>query len=144
SKVKQMSQAPLGAGPYEFASADDGGVTLQRNVNYYMGCPKITNLRVVFEDTGNAAAMTASGEVDIFTDYSETLGAGDGLDVELPEYSYFGINAEKVRVGQDSFSEESKALRRAFLSVFIMHTAADAEAGGTGFALPQEVTERYG
>ncbi len=144
SKVKQMSQAPLGAGPYEFVSADDGGVTLQRNVNYYMGCPKITNLRVVFEDTGNAADMTASGEVDIFTDYSETLGAGDGLDVELPEYSYFGINAEKVRVGQDSFSEESKALRRAFLSVFIMHTAADAEAGGTGFALPQEVTERYG
>ncbi len=144
SGVKQMSQTPLGAGPYEFVSVGDGGVVLQRNVNYYKGCPKITNINVVFYDADSAATLAASGDVDIFTDYSESLGQGDGLDISLPNYSYFGINAEDVKVGQDPFSEESKALRRAFSSVFLMHTVEEAAAGGTSFAISEAASERYG
>ena len=127
SKVKQLSESPLGAGPYEFVSAGDDGVTLQRNVNYYRGCPNITNINIVFCDAKDAEKLVSSGAIDIFTDYTPELRTNDGLTISLPDYSYFGINAEKVKVGREPYSDESKSLRRAFLDVFMMHLSSEKE-----------------
>ena len=137
SGVKAKTTQPLGAGPYKFVSYQNGIVTFVKNENYFLGEPKITN--VLFQETAQGDMLTgvASGTFDIadpsFTsDAVESIkgyndnGELDGNvitteNVDNLGYGYIGINADTVLVGADKGSEESKALRKAFATLFAVH-----------------------
>lgn len=134
SLVKAVTTKPLGAGPYKFDSYENGVVTFSANENYYKGCPEIET--VLFKETPDSDKLSgiASGTFDI-SDPSmnlNTLNAikeynsngelvGDVLYTNLVDnlgYGYIGISANNVKVGDDKASAESKALRKAFATLF--------------------------
>lgn len=137
SGVKAKTTQPLGAGPYKFVSYQNGIVTFVKNENYFLGEPKITN--ILFQETAQGDMLTgvASGTFDIAdpsftTDAVESIkgyndnGELDGNvitteNVDNLGYGYIGINADTVLVGADKGSEESKALRKAFATLFAVH-----------------------
>lgn len=137
SGVRAKTTEPLGAGPYKFVSYQNGTVTFEKNPNYYLGEPKITN--ILFKETAQGDMLTgvASGSFDIadpsFTnDAVESIKGynsngelnGDVIttkNVDNLGYGYIGINADTVLVGGDKGSEESKALRKAFATLFAVH-----------------------
>ena len=134
SHVKSVTTQPLGAGAYKFVSYENGIVTFEANENYFKGCPKTKFIQ--FQETPDSDKLTgvASGTFDI-SDPSMNLEVlaniksynsngeltGDVLDTNLVDnlgYGYIGISAANVNVGGDPASEESKALRKAFATVF--------------------------
>lgn len=137
SGVKAKTTQPLGAGPYKFVSYQNGIVTFVKNENYFLGEPKITN--ILFQETAQGDMLTgvASGTFDIAdptfsNDTVESIKGyntngeldGDVITTENVDnlgYGYIGINADTVLVGGDKGSEESKALRKAFATLFAVH-----------------------
>ncbi len=137
SGVREKTTQPLGAGPYKFVSYQNNVVTFERNENYFLGCPKIKN--ILFQETAQGDMLTgvASGTFDIadpsFTnDCVESIkgynpnGELDGdvittKSVDNLGYGYIGINADTVKVGDDKASDASKALRKAFATLFAVH-----------------------
>lgn len=105
SKVKEKNSAPLGSGPYVFQSFDNNIVTLAANESYYLGCPKIPNLKFQVVDENTKVDLVLNSEIDI-TDPSASLETVALLDensdkasyslVDNPGYGYIGINAERV------------------------------------------------
>lgn len=137
SGVREKTTQPLGAGPFKFVSYENGVVTFERNENYFLGCPKLKN--VLFKETAQADMLSgvAAGTFDIadpsfgpttveaIKEYNPN-GELDG-DVITTEnvdnlgYGYIGINADTVKVGDDKASDASKALRKAFATLFAVH-----------------------
>ncbi len=122
---------PLGAGPYVFVSYDGYAVYLKKNENYYKQTSDIEYLSIrAYSD--NVTEQIRNNELDIVVldgsrEINEELCAinengrlcGDTLYVEeIPElgYSYIGINADRVKVGDDPDSTQSRALRTAILT----------------------------
>lgn len=105
SGVKAKNSAPMGSGPYVFESYDNNIVTLKANENYYLGCPKIPNLKFQVVNEEDKVDLILNGEIDI-TDPSASLEIVDQLNqnadkasyslVDNPGYGYIGINAERV------------------------------------------------
>ena len=138
SSVRAKTTTPMGAGPYKFVSFENGIVLFERNENYYKGIPKIKYIK--FQEVTNEAdkvAGIASGTIDIsnpsvndeilqsikdanpnkeLTGDVITYNAVDNLG-----YGYIGINANNVKVGQDPASDASKALRKAFATLFAVY-----------------------
>ncbi|MBQ4425677.1 MAG: hypothetical protein II882_08100 [Lachnospiraceae bacterium] len=119
---------PLGAGPYCFEGYDSetGTVALRSNPEYYKGKSGIEKIRIIRYGE-NALEQIGNGELDIVSLegnkelYRSICGLNendttDGNVVYAESildlgYSYIGISASNVRVGDDSYSEESRALR---------------------------------
>ena len=157
SIVREKSAQPLGAGPYRFVSFKDGKVTLEANPYYYKGEPKIKT--VILDSTPDAGGIDAllEGRVDI-TDgmtkkTAETIKTANGnkkLDGKVIAartyddlgYYFFGINANLVNVGGDPGSEESKALRKAFATLFCAYREAtiDEYYGDTAYVINYPIT----
>jgi len=134
--VKAKTKAPMGAGPYVFQSYENGVVTFKRNENYYKGTPKITYVK--FQETGSADKVpgVVSGSFDV-TDPSFNDAAVKAIKeanngelngqkivtntVDNLGYGYIGANATTVNVGGDPDSDESKALRKAFATLFAVY-----------------------
>lgn len=105
SAVKAKNATPLGSGPYVFQSYENNIVTLTANENYYLGCPKIPNLKFQVVNEEDKVDLVLNSEIDI-TDPSASLEIIDQLDqnadkasyslVDNPGYGYIGINAERV------------------------------------------------
>lgn len=104
SSIKALNGAPLGAGPYKFISDENNLVTLQANENYFLGTPKIPNIKFQVVNEEDKVDLVVSGDVDI-TDPSSSLEIMAQLDAEAdveytlvdnPGYGYIGINAERV------------------------------------------------
>ena len=148
SAVREKSGQPMGAGPYRFVSFEDGKVTLEANPYYYQGEPKIQT--VVFDSAASAfdAEAIPEGRTDVVDKItkkmSETVKAANGgkkLDGKVVAareydylgYGYIGINANLVNVGGEPGSEASKALRKAFATLFSVYReeAIDAYYGDT-------------
>lgn len=124
---------PLGAGPYVFSLYDGQTVYLKKNENYYKQTSDIEYLTIRAYPEGLTEAIR-EGEVDIAElDGSRDINtalremnsngrlSGDKLHVEeIPDlgYSYIGVNADRVKVGDDPASEASRALRTAILTAF--------------------------
>ncbi len=130
SGVRAKTNAPLGAGPYAFVSYENGTVSLVANEYYYKGCPKTKHL--IFKET--AAADRLAGVIDGTLDVTAptfnsetaaTIAANSStvtaITVDNRGYGYIGINADKVKVGDDKGSAESKNLRRAFATLFAVY-----------------------
>ena len=137
SIVRAKTTKPLGAGPYKFISFENGVVTFEANENYYKGEPKLA--KILFQETAQGDMLTgvASGTFDI-ADPSFTSDAvasikeynsngeltGDVIttkNVDNLGYGYIGLNADTMLVGTDKASDQSKALRKAFATLFAVH-----------------------
>lgn len=172
SVVKSKTSQPLGCGPYTFDSYENGVVTLVANPNYYKGEPKIKYIRMVESVDADYVPGIQSGTFDLATPSisADTVKAledgnsngelsGDVTTTALVDYrgyGYIGINADVVKVGSDSSSDASKALRKALMTVMAIHrdTVIDSYYGeratviqypisNTSWAAPRPTDEGY-
>ena len=172
STVKAKTTTPLGAGAYKFVSFENGVVTFVRNDIFYKGTPKITNILFRETNDGDKVSGVKLGNFDV-TDPSLSDAAvsaikeansnstltGNVITTNLVDnlgYGYIGINAANVKVGDDSSSDASKALRSAFATVLAIHrdTAINSYYGdraaviqypisNTSWAAPRPSDEGY-
>ena len=138
STVRAKSANPMGAGPYKFVSYENGTVALEANGNYWKGEPKIKNINLKETTEADKISGVKAGTLDI-TDPSfskdaiEEIAEANGGSKEYKGsvitvntvanlgYGYVGINADNVRVGNDSASEASKNLRKALATVLAVY-----------------------
>ena len=171
SHVRSVTTKPMGAGPYKFIKFDNGVVNFEANENYYLGCPKTKYVNFLETQEADKLNGVITGTIDI-TDPSfdkdavaaieEANGGtlnGDKVTVNTVDnlgYGYIGISADNVRVGDESGSEASKNLRKAFATVFSVYrdVAVDSYYGerasvinypisNTSWAAPQSTDDGY-
>lgn len=172
SGVKAKTTEPLGCGPYIFKSYENGVVTMEANPTYFLGEPKTKT--VLFKEGEDAdyvpGIVTGTYDLAVPSISEETLNAitdansngeltGDTLTTFLVDYrgyGYLGINADLVNIDGDPGSEESKALRKGFMTVLAVYrdTVINSYYGdraaviqypisNTSWAAPQPADEGY-
>ncbi len=137
SAIREKTTTPLGAGPYVFKSYENKVVYLEANESYYKGAPATKELQ--FKETAEADKVpgVVQGTVDISEpsvskdviaqisgENSNGETTGDVLSTVLTDYNgygYIGMNSQKVKVGDDPSSEESKDLRKAIATVIAVY-----------------------
>ena len=172
SGVKAKTSDPLGCGPYIFKSYENGVVTMEANPTYFLGEPKTKT--ILFKEGEDAdyvpGIVTGTYDLAVPSISEETLNAitdansngeltGDTLTTILVDYrgyGYLGINADLVNIAGDPGSEESKALRKGFMTVLAVYrdTVINSYYGdraaviqypisNTSWAAPQPADEGY-
>jgi peptide/nickel transport system substrate-binding protein len=173
SPMKAVGTVPKGAGAYKFVSYENGTVTLEANENYFLGCPKIKT--ILFKETSAADMLTgiSTGTYDLTADDTFNTDAvtsikgynsngelnGDVYTVYTVDnlgYGYLGINANLVKVGDDSGSDQSKDLRKGIATLLAVYrdTVIDSYYGdlanviqypisNTSWAAPKPADEGY-
>ncbi len=172
SGVKAKTTEPLGCGPYILKSYENGVVTMEANPTYFLGEPKTKT--VLFKEGEDAdyvpGIVTGTYDLAVPSISEETLNAitdansngeltGDTLTTILVDYrgyGYLGINADLVNIDGDPGSEESKALRKGFMTVLAVYrdTVINSYYGdraaviqypisNTSWAAPQPADEGY-
>ena len=172
SGVKAKTSEPLGCGPYIFKSYENGVVTMEANPTYFLGEPKTKT--ILFKEGEDAdyvpGIVTGTYDLAVPSISEETLNAitdansngeltGDTLTTILVDYrgyGYLGINADLVNIDGDPGSEESKALRKGFMTVLAVYrdTVINSYYGdraaviqypisNTSWAAPQPADEGY-
>ena len=137
SAVREKTTQPLGCGPYVFESYANGVVTLTANENYYLGKPVTQNLLMqesvdsdyvpgIVTGTFDIAALSISDDTVTAIESANSNGelTGDVLTTNLVDYrgyGYIGINADKVNVGGERGSEESKNLRKGLMTIMSVY-----------------------
>ncbi len=137
SIVESKTGAPIGAGPYKFVAFENKVVYLEANELYYKGAPQTKFLQ--YKETNNSELIPGvkTGTIDVagingskkdFGQVSESNSNGELIGdviatnlVNNRGYGYIGLNADRVRVGGDSFSEASKNLRKALATVLAVY-----------------------
>ena len=134
STVRAKTTEPLGAGPYVFKKFENGVVSFEGNENYYLGAPKTKNVQFLESQDQDKLNGVITGTIDI-TDPSYSVDTVKAIEAENSNgevsgdkiitntvdnlgYGYLGISAKAVNVGGEIGSDESKALRKAFATVF--------------------------
>ena len=173
STIKAKGTVPKGAGPYKFVSYENGTVTMEANENYFDGCPKIKY--VLFKETSSADMLTgiSTGTYDLTADASFNKDAvttikgynsngeldGDKYTVYTVDnlgYGYIGMNANLIKVGDQSGSDQSKALRKGLATLLAVYrdTVIDSYYGdlanviqypisNTSWAAPKPADDGY-
>ncbi len=173
SVVRSVTTQPMGAGPYKFLKYEDGVVYFEANDSYFKGAPKTKyiNFQQCMSDDDKLNGVV-TGTIDI-TDPSfsqSTVDAiisangGEGVTgsviatdtVDNLGYGYCGINAKRVNVGGEIDSDASKALRKAFATVFAVYRDVAVESyygerasvinypiSNTSWAAPQASDDGY-
>lgn len=141
SSVRAKTTTPMGAGPYKFIEFKDGVIRYERNDSYFLGAPKIKYINFkecLTEDdkingliTGTIDITDPTFNKDTVAKISEANGQKDGKlivgdklytdTVANLGYGYLGMNASVMSVGGNAASEESKALRKAFATIFAVY-----------------------
>ena len=172
STVAAKTTQPMGAGAYKFNKFENGIVYFDANDKYYKGAPKIANIQ--FRETSDADKISGviAGTFDV-SDPSLSNAAvaqikdantngelnGDFIDTSLVDnlgYGYIGINASRVKVGDSSSSAASKALRKAYATLFAVYreivvnsyygdraTVIEYPISNTSWAAPQPTDDGY-
>ena len=170
--VNAKEKEPMGAGPYIFKEYTNKTVYFEANPYYYLGEPKIKNVQFKEVITEEMASNVESGTVDCgemtgsVTRFNEVKSynsngeiSGDVITTSKVDnlgYGYIGCNSDTVLVGSDKNSEESKALRKAFMTVMAVYrdTVIDTYYGeaasvinypisNTSWAAPQATDDDY-
>lgn len=172
SSVRAKTTVPMGAGPYKFVKFENGTVNFERNDNYYLGAPKTKYVNFIEVNEADKLNGVTTGTIDI-TDPSfdkDTVAAivkANGNDavtgpkvttstVDNLGYGYIGMCAQVMNVGGEAGSDASKALRKAFGTVFSVYrdVAIDSYYGerasvinypisNTSWAAPQPADDGY-
>ncbi len=138
SIVKSKTTQPLGAGVYTFKEYSDGVVYLEANSKYYEGEAKTKYLNFISTNEADKVTGIPAGTIDIsapsystevanqIAEYNDGNADFDGSVIttrliDYRGYGYIGICANNVKVGDDPNSEESKALRKAFGTIFSVY-----------------------
>lgn len=165
SKVRGVTAAPLGGGPYKFVSYTGGKVTLERNDLYWKGAPKIRYIQFREGQEGDKLTALLAGTADITSPaYSTETArviekAGEKMHTVLAPnlgYGYVGLNAKTVCVDGKPGSAASKNLRKALATVLAVYrdVAVDSYYGSfasvihypisvTSWAAPHPTDEGY-
>ena len=133
SIVKSKTTVPMGAGPYVFKEYSNGVVYFEANPLYFQGEPVTKYLNVREGVEADYIPGLAAGDADVATpSYSTEAAAqiagyngtedleGPVLTTKLVDYrgyGYVGCNPNLVKVGDDPYSDASKDLRKAILTV---------------------------
>jgi peptide/nickel transport system substrate-binding protein len=144
SLQRSKDHAPMGAGPYQFASKQEGVNYLGANSYYYKGEPKINRIRFVEDASHSLPDAISSGSIDLaFAYYNPNtiaeiyaLNSNGELTgniittskVDNLGYGYIGINARLVKVGDDPASTVSRYMRKAFSTILAVHRKPANEA----------------
>lgn len=134
SHIHSLDGQPLGAGPYQFLSWQDGTVSMAANQYYYKGTPQTAQLQFFTVAEDQKIAAVSSGEADVVRivgslDNVEKIMkcnsngslTGDTLLTEMVDdlaYGYIGIQAEQVCVAGEPYSDTSRYLRRGLATLF--------------------------
>ena len=138
SLVRAKTTQPLGAGPYKFIKFENGVINYEANEYYFKGEPKtkyLNFLQCTTDDDKLNGVVT--GTIDITdpsysNDTVEAIKAANGNDdvdgsvivtdtVDNLGYGYIGMNANVLNVGGEPSSDASKALRKAFATIFCVY-----------------------
>ncbi len=171
SGVKAKNTEPLGCGRYTFEGYSNGVVTLKANPYFYLGEPKTTY--VLFQESVDSdyvpGIVTGSFDIAVPTisdDVVKAIKDANGGElvgntvttvlVDYRGYGYLGINADLVNVNGNPGSEESKNLRKGFMTLFSVYrdTVINSYYGdrasviqypisNTSWAAPQPADEGY-
>ena len=138
------NKSTVSSGAYVYKSEKDGTLVFERNKLYYLGCPYISYVELVrCSDTTDIAHDIAEGKYDIASwDLDSSLissigalnssGELDGDVVSMTvqsngQYAYIGLNPELMKIGNDSSSEHSIALRYAFCTLLSRYYPASVQ-----------------
>ena len=171
SGVKAKNSQPLGCGPYTFEGYSNGVVTLKANPYYFEGEPATTYILLQESVDSDYIPGIVTGSFDlavpsISDDAVKAIKDANGGDlvgntittvlVDYRGYGYLGINADLVNVGGNPASEESKNLRKGFMTLFSVYrdTVINSYYGdrasviqypisNTSWAAPQPADEGY-
>ena len=172
SHVRSVTTEPLGAGPYVFKKFENGVVSFEGNDNYYLGAPKTKNVQFLESQDQDKLNGVITGTIDI-TDPSYSVDTVKAIQAENSNgevsgdkiitntvdnlgYGYLGISANCVNVGGEPGSDASKALRKAFATVFSRYrdvtvdsyygetaTVINYPISNTSWAAPQKTDADY-
>ncbi len=138
STVREKTTQPLGAGPYKFIKFENGVINYEANELYFEGEPvtKYVNFQQCTTDDDKLNGVV-TGTIDITdpsysNDTVEAIKAANGNDdvngdvvitdtVDNLGYGYIGINAYTTNVGGEPDSDASRALRKAFGTIFSVY-----------------------
>ena len=138
SKVRSVTTAPMGAGPYTFKEFSNGIVYLDSNQSYFQGEPKIKHLNFLETQEDDKVVGVESGTIDIadpsystevrnqITEYNGGSEDFDGDVITLRLYDFLGygyvaMSADNIKVGSDPASEQSKDLRKAIATILAVY-----------------------
>ena len=133
SGIKEKTTMPLGAGPYKFVKYENKIVYLEANETYWDGTPKTKEIQFMETTDADKVSGLVKGTIDI----ADPLGSkqvmdeikgynsngelvGDVIETSLVDYlgyGYIGLNADTVKVGEDSHSEASKNFRKGLATI---------------------------
>ena len=131
--VKDKTTSPMGCGPYVFKGYASSVASLEANPYYFKGEPHIKNVKYQESVDSDYIPGIQAGNFDIASpSLNDTVVEsikkgnsngeleGDVLTTKLVDYrgyGYLGINGNRVCVGGDAGSEQSKDLRLAIMTV---------------------------
>lgn len=103
SMVKAKNDAPMGSGPYKWVGYDKNVVSVTKFDDYFLGTPKIENIKYQVIDEEQKVNAVVSGDIDI-TNPSASLEIMEELkanEIEYslignPGYGYIGISAKRI------------------------------------------------
>ncbi len=177
SIVKAKTTDPLGAGPYIFKEYSNGVVYMDANPDFYKGEPKIAHLNYLESTEADKVNGIVAGTLDLAdpsysVDTAKQIAAENGFSddewdnfdgpvlttrlIDYRGYGYIGINPNNVKVGDDPYSDQSKALRKALATLIAVYRdeAIDSYYGptasvinypisNTSWAAPQTTDDGY-
>lgn len=89
SMVKAKNDSPMGSGPFKWGGYDKNVVSVTKNDDYFLGTPKIENIKYQVIDDEQKVNAVISGDIDI-TDPSASLEIMEELEANEIEYSLIG------------------------------------------------------
>ena len=103
SGVKAKNDTPMGSGPYKWVGYDNNVVSVTKFDDYFLGVPKIENIKYQVIEEEQKVNAIISGDIDI-TDPSASLEIMEELEANEIEYSlignpgygYIAISAKRV------------------------------------------------
>lgn len=177
SIVRAKTSTPLGAGPYIFNNYSNGVVYMDANPDYYKGEPQIGELHFLESSEDSKVSGVVAGTLDISdpsysTDKAQEIAVQNGFAKEDWEnfdgpvlttklidyrgYGYVGINPNNVKVGDDPYSDQSKALRKALATMIAVYRDENIDSyygttasiinypiSNTSWAAPQKTDPDY-
>ena len=172
SHVRSVTTEPMGAGPYKYVKFENGVVSFEANEDFYLGAPKTKNIQFLESQDQDKLNGIITGTIDI-TDPSYSVDTVKAIQAENSNgevigdkiitntvdnlgYGYLGINAKNVCVAGDRGSDASKALRKAFATVYARYrdvtvdsyygdaaTVINYPISNTSWAAPQKTDADY-